>query len=414
MRAELLFSGDELLTGKVLNRNATYLSSELNRIGVKVLRQTSVGDDLKILVKTMQEVGARKPEILVISGGLGSTPDDLTVEAVSKATGRHAVFEAEVFAKITEKLGPEDQQTRDQHRKQAYLPAGAKSFDPVGTAPGFYLQTQNTHVFALPGVPKEMVAMFERDVKPILVSLGCNEPLRVLKIKTVSLREAEIVNELSDLNWNGPVKINTIANPGEVSLILTPDRPGSGLDWEIDRLTEIICKRLGPRIYSLNDDTLAEVVTDLLKKSGKTLGLAESCTGGLIAKSLTDIPGSSVYFKGGVVLYSNEAKVELLGVDAEKLEKFGAVSAEVADEMAVGARNKFLSDIGISVTGIAGPAVPGSNKPVGLVFTAISTSDHTDCAEHHFRGDREAVRQQAAMVGMDMARLYLQGLGTRD
>lgn len=413
MRAELLFTGDELLTGKVLNRNATYLSGELNKLGVKVVRQISVGDDLKTLVAVLQEIGHRKHEILIISGGLGSTPDDLTVEAISKATGRHIVFEAEVFAKIAEKLGPEDQRSRDQHRKQAYLPAGAKSFEPVGTAPGFYLQTQNTHVFALPGVPKEMMKMFERDIVPILQELGCDKPLQVKKIRTVGMREAEIVNELSDLNWNGPVKINTVASQGEVSLILTPERAGSGIDWEMDRLTEIITKRFGRKIYSIDDKSISEVVAALLRERGKTIALGESCTGGLIAKMLTDIPGSSKYFRGGIVAYSNEAKGELLGVDAEKLARHGAVSAEVATEMATSARQKFTSDIGIGVTGIAGPSAESTDKPVGTVFIAIAADDLSKCDEYHFRGDREAVREQAAMVGIDLIRLYLLGRGTK-
>lgn len=409
MVAELLFVGTELLLGQILNTNAQYLSQRLAAAGIDVYRQTVVGDNPRRIEDCVREALARA-DILITGGGLGPTSDDLTKEMVASALGLEMVEDAAALATIRAFFTERGRQMTPNNAKQALLPAGAKAIpNPRGTAPGVLLEHQGKVIAMLPGPPHELEPMFEQYVLPHLVGREAAATTIVSRVlRCCGIGESEVETRILDLiEAQNQVTIAPLASLGEVKLRLTTkahDRHKCLA--QIEPVEAEICRRLGRRIYGFDDQTLAEVTADLLLRSDLTLAIAESCTGGLLASQLTEVPGVSKSFLGGVIAYANELKVRLLEVPACTLARHGAVSEETCAAMAKGALAATGADLGIAITGIAGPDGGTEDKPVGLVYIGLANraTNSVEVQRQVFLGDRHMVRARAARQSLVMLR----------
>ncbi|MCX8032301.1 MAG: competence/damage-inducible protein A [Thermoleophilia bacterium] len=413
--AEIIFTGDELLRGDTVNTNQVYLGERFLELGILVTRAACVLDELSDIVQAIQEALSRKPSVLVLSGGLGPTEDDLTREAVAAATGRSLEFHEELLEQIRERFAARSLPMSESNRKQAFLPQGAHDIPFLGTAPGFWMLHGPTIIVALPGVPWELEHMWENYVQPMLEErLEEHQAICVRRIRTFGLGESVIASRLSGLNWRSKtLSIGTRAALDGVTVILRGRGDQEGRE-ELERVTKQIVSLLEPNVYSLGRETLPEVVGATLQAQGLTVAVAESCTGGLLGRRLTDVPGSSRYFLGGVIAYDNRVKERLLGVPAELLASKGAVSQEVAEAMAQGVRHLLGTDCGLATTGIAGPEGGTPEKPVGLVFVACATSTRVTVEKLRLFGERNQIRERAAYSALDLLRRELAGLRTEN
>ncbi len=406
--AELIFTGDELLRGDIVNTNQAYLGQCLLDLGVFARRSVCVEDDLEAIARAIADSLSRHPEVLVLSGGLGPTEDDLTREATAAALALPLEHHEELLAQIRERFEARGYRMSDSNRKQATIPQGAVPIPLAGTAPGFYVDMGETLLVALPGVPWELKEMWESTVEPLLRSrAGRGSSHLVKRILTFGIGESLIAEKLAELAWQGPtVHIGTRASLDGVTVILRGPDSSAG-QQALQEAAERVCALLGDHVVSVDGPGLPEIVGELLRAHSLTLAVAESCTGGLLGKRVTDVPGSSDYFLGGVTAYSNEVKKTLLAVPGEVLTRYGAVSEEAARAMALGVCRLLGSDCALSTTGIAGPGGGSEDKPIGLVYIGSVVGAKVTVERLRLFGGREQIRERAALSALDLLRRRL-------
>jgi len=409
MRATIVTVGNELLSGRTVDTNFTFLARALGAAGVRVHRHVTAGDERAAILAAVR--GALlDSDLVLISGGLGPTADDVTRDAMAELAGVELVADPAAAARIAARLASLGRKQTAVGNRQALLPADmAQLANPIGLAPGLWHETETAIVCALPGVPRELMAMTSEVLVPRLRARHPDlAPLPVAVLRTIGVPESEIAEriETAGLDLAG-VALAYLPGPGGVELRITGPEPAAGPAAE--RAADAIAARLGAAVYARGEESMEEVVGRLLSMRGLTLALAESCTGGLVGFRVTRVAGSSAYFAGGVIAYANEAKTALLGVSPALLTAHGAVSAEVAAAMAAGARARFGAALGIAVTGIAGPGGGTPEKPVGLIFIAAAgpAAGAAVTERHLLLGDRQQIRERAATHALDLARRSL-------
>ncbi|MBD3175414.1 MAG: competence/damage-inducible protein A [Armatimonadia bacterium] len=411
MAVELISVGTELLLGQITDTNATYMSQRLAQIGQNVHFRTTVGDNQERIVACIHRAMDRA-DIVVLCGGLGPTSDDLTREAMAEACGRgmhrdpgseeaiQAIFSARGIPMVEMNL------------KQADVPDGGEAIpNCCGTAPGVFLEHEGTLLFAVPGVPREMRAMVDDAVVPALQERGLAGTGTIVNrvLRVIGLGESTCARRVEDLllRQQNPT-LAPLAGKGEVSLRITAKAASeSEARKMIAGLEDEIRGRLGDHVFGADDESLERVVVEMLTGRDATLATAESCTGGLIGSRITDVSGSSRCYAGGVVSYSNETKMALLGVDRLILEQHGAVSHEVAEAMAIGVRRHLGTQYGVSATGIAGPGGGTDDKPVGLVYIGIAHENGASVEKHRFTNDRLDIKFRTSQAALDLIRRAL-------
>ncbi len=410
--AEIISVGTELLLGEILNSNAQFLAQELAGLGISHYYQTVVGDNVRRLQKAIA-IACERSSLLIFTGGLGPTPDDLTTATLADFFNTPLIERPEVLQDIAEKLTRRGRSMALSNRKQALLPEGAAILpNPTGTAPGVIWQPQaGLTILTFPGVPSEMKAMWQQTAVPYLRSQGWSQgAIYSRTLRFWGIGESTLAEKASaQIQLKNPT-VAPYAGKGEVRLRISTK---AATESEALRLIAPVEQQLrdigGLDCFGADDDTLAAVVGDRLKTSQQTVSVAESCTGGGLGSLLTAIPGSSAYFWGGIISYDNRVKINLLGVDADVLVQQGAVSAEVACQMAVGVRDRLGTTWGLSVTGIAGPDGGTETKPVGLVYIGLASPDSVESFQYQFgtfRG-RETVRELSAYTALDLLRRKL-------
>jgi nicotinamide-nucleotide amidase len=406
MRAEILAVGTELLMGQIANTNAQYLSERLAEIGVGVYHHTVVGDNFDRVVAAIRTAVERGANVVILTGGLGPTEDDLTRDAVASFVGRGLNLSEEIVEYIRSYFTYRGLEMPENNKKQAMVIEGAKVLhNPRGTAPGMYLEHDGVHFFLLPGPPTEMRPMYEEQVQPILKRLQGEEQTVFASryLRLFGIGESAMEEKIKDIIlYQSNPTVAPYASEGEVKIRLTASAPS---EWEalalIAPIEQSIRGRLGKHIYGVDDESLVVKAGQLLRKRGQTLSCAESCTGGLIGKMITDLPGCSDFFYGSLVCYHNQVKRNVLGVSEEVLKQHGAVSAECAVQMAEGACRAVGTDWAVAVTGIAGPGGGSDEKPVGLVYIAVAGPGKTTVTEHQWKhGDRNQIRLRAAKTAL--------------
>jgi competence/damage-inducible protein CinA-like protein len=416
VRAGIVVTGTEVLTGRVTDRNGPWLSERLAELGVDVAHILVVGDRPADLEAALRFLAAEGMDLVVTSGGLGPTADDLTAEIVAHFSGRELALDEEVEEKIAavlrrfaQRFSFDEEALRDANRKQAMIPEGATALDPVGTAPGLVVPNGECTIVVLPGPPRELQPMWPAALQtPSLRELLARAtPLRGYTLRMFGIPESEIAKSLREIEAEGvalpEVEITTCLRRGEIEIDV---RYRDEAEPIAEAVREGLVERHRRHLFSVSGETIDSQVAGLL--AGHRLGLAESCSGGLLAARITTLPGASAYMAGGVVAYSNEAKVELLGVDTELIERHGAVSPQVAEAMAMGALERFEADIAVSITGIAGPEGGSEEKPVGYVCFNARLADGTALARDPvIPGGREDIRERSALVGMHLLRSLL-------
>ena len=413
VNAEIIAVGSELLTPFRTDTNSLYLTEQLNQLGVEVVLKTVVGDDLRRLVAIAQHALFRS-EVVIFSGGLGPTEDDLTREAVAEALGVPLRRDSDILAQIEQRFAARGSKMATNNAKQADVLEGAAVLPNAnGTAPGQWLsgkfEGRERIVVLLPGPPHELKALFEAECRE---RLRAKLPVafiatRVLKVAMlgeshVDARVAPIYKRLAD------VQTTILAGAGEIQLHFKSR--GASMDAaqaRVDQAADAVEEELDDYVFSRNGESLEQIVGYWLQMRNVTLAVAESCTGGLLGERITSISGSSRYFKGGAIVYSDELKTELAGVPADMIERHGAVSREVAAALAEGIRYRAEASLGVGITGVAGPTGGTPEKPVGLVFHALASAGGTEVIERNFPGDRKRIRWFATTMALDMVRRKL-------
>ena len=415
MRAEILTVGTELLLGQIENTNARFLSQVLADLGIDVFYHATVGDNPQRLDEALRTALARS-DLVLVSGGLGPTMDDITRERLAEVTGCPLVVDPATLSRIENSFRHRGMAMPPGNRKQAMLPRGAVPIpNPVGTAPGVLLEVGRQALILLPGPPAELVPMTRGSVIPYLIGrlerTGGRVVIRSRVLKLVGIGESAAEAQIGDIIASqGNPTVVPLAEQGEVHFRITAKaRDQEAANTLIAPVEAAILDRLGNHVYGQDGDTLEGVIAGLLVKRGSRLAVAESCTGGRVACRLTSMPGSSAHFERGLVVYSNQAKVELVGVAPELLERHGAVSREVAAAMADGVMSRASTDFGLAVTGIAGPGGGSSCKPVGLVFFGLAGGGPTATFERQFTGERSEVRRRAATCALELLWERLRG-----
>jgi len=414
LRAELVSVGTELLLGEITDTNATYISQQLADIGVDVYFRHTVGDNLGRIVQVLQ--GAmRRCDVIIICGGLGPTQDDLTREAVAEVTGRPLQRVPAAEQRVREFFAQRRRVPSESNLKQCMVPKGGRLLDNnCGTAPGLLVEHNDTVLIAVPGPPPEMRTMLDSDVLPYLRDHVAAAEGGVLFTRTLRLSdigESTVADELADIiSQQTDPTIALYASPAEVRIRLATKATDEAAAYQrLSKVEEQIRARLGSHIYGVDDETMPVAVGNALREAGKTLAIAESCTGGLIASRITDIPGASDYFLAGYVVYSNAAKTRLLGVSEEVIAQYGAVSEECAKAMAEGARRDSGADYALATTGIAGPTGGTPEKPVGTIFIAVADDKGTICEHFCWPGEREQFKARVAQMALNVLRKRIVG-----
>jgi len=408
MRAEIIAIGSELLTPYRLDTNSLFLTDGLNQVGIRVVHKAVVGDSLDDMRASFRQALDRA-DLVVACGGLGPTDDDRTREAVADLLSRKLELNEGVLRHIQELFRRFGRVMPEINRRQAMVPEGATVIpNPRGSAPGLWIETSGHIVILLPGVPAELRAMFEQEIRPRLTRLGHDERLFTRDLRITGLPESEVEQRVSPLYALYPDTETTIlASPPGIQLHPRVwSRDPAQANQILDEMVKRMALALGEHLYSTEGEAMEEVVARALTENRATIAVAESCTGGLLAERLTNIPGSSIYFLGGVVCYSNELKSALVDVPAELIESKGAVSPEVALALADGIRKRTGATIGVGVTGIAGPGGGTPEKPVGLVHIGIADERGPRERRFQFPGDRERIRMHASQTALDSVRRY--------
>lgn len=399
--------GTELLWGDRVETNTVALSDALAAVGVEVAAKTVVGDEERMLARALTDAMARA-ELVLVTGGLGLTHDDITTRVIAKVTGRPLERRDDLLADIHAAYRRRGREAPPESARQALVPAGAEPLrNPLGTAPGFRVAERGVHVVALPGVPAEMRAMFEVAVAPWLADLVRGAaPIARRTVHTFGLSELEVDRRLADLFRDAQCETGLLASPRGVEVRLRAVDPTRTPDV-LNRLVEEIGRRLGDAVYAVDGRSMEAVIGELLSAKGWTLAVAESCTGGLVGHRLTEVPGSSRYFVGGWVTYANEAKTAWLGVDRDRLAAHGAVSEPVAAMMAEGARRYASSHVALALTGIAGPDGGTPDKPVGTVVVGLATDRGTETHRWRYTGTRTDTKLAFSQFGLDVVRRFV-------
>lgn len=410
--AELIAVGTELLLGNIANTDAQMISQGLSQLGINVYYHTVVGDNPE-RVRQAVDIARHRADILITTGGLGPTCDDLTKVAIAQAFGKELVFHEPSAQRIRDRFAAMERPVTENNYQQAMLPEGCTVLDnDWGTAPGVAFEAEGTHVIMLPGPPKECEMMFRHRAVPYLKTLS-DGVIASRTVKTFGIGESAAEALLRDLmNALQNPTLAPYAKPTGTELRITAHAQTEAEALALIAPVEAQVKEiLGDKVIGVDVNSLEEVCFALLKEQGLTLGTAESCTGGLIAKLITDLPGSSALFQGGVVSYTNEVKAGVLGVPQELLDQYGAVSPQVAEAMARGAKKALGCDIALSSTGVAGPDPDDRGNPIGLVYLGLAYGDQCYVTEFHAgKVDRERVRRQSAQTALDLLRRHLTGL----
>ena len=412
MNAEIIAVGSELLTPQRIDTNSLYLTEKLNQVGFEVVRKTVVGDDRARLAGQLRQA-RQASELVITTGGIGPTLDDLTREAVSDAVGRGLIFEPSILAAIEERFKRYGRKMANINKQQAYVLEGAEILpNPNGTAPGQYFRDEQGILIILPGPPRELQPMFEEQCLPRLLQLESPHKYYTATLRIALIPESEVDERIGPIYSAEPRVATTIlAAPGDIQVHL---RASAASAEEARSIAETLSLKveaeLGKNVYSRSNDPLVEVVARLFRERQLTLATAESCTGGALAEAVTSVAGSSEYFRGGFVSYSEQAKIETLGVPAETIRKHGVYSAETAEQMALAARRKLDASIGVGITGVAGPDGGTEATPVGTVFMAIADQAGTSVVRRNLVGDRERVRGMATLISLEIIRRRILGI----
>ncbi len=407
MRVEIINTGTELLLGQVTNTHLPFLARSLFGLGLRVERQVTVPDGAAIAGTFREAMTRSRESLIIVTGGLGPTSDDITREAAAEAFGLKLVFHPEILDGIAAKFDARKIPMNDLQRAQAMVPEGGVPLDnPFGTAPGLIIEKDGAVAVLLPGPPGELRPMWENEALPWLKKRfsATLAPVHEVQLRILGLGETRVQILLEEkIKALGPVEVGYCARPGEVDLrLIAPDENLARKAGDLARA------KLDDAIYAEGNETMEQVVVRLARAAGKTVATAESCTGGLVAGKITNVPGSSEIFRYGWVTYANEAKTAELGVPAALLEKHGAVSAEVARAMAEGALRQSGADLAVAVTGIAGPAGGTPEKPVGLVWFGLATKNsETRAIEKNLAPGRDAFRYMAVQIALDLLRRAL-------
>lgn len=405
---ELISVGTEILLGDILNTDAQYLSIELAKLGISVIHQSTVGDNRERLLAQLDEA-AKRSDIIILSGGLGPTPDDLTKEVCCEFFGKEMFLHEPTVEKIRSYFSSKGMEMAKNNLKQAMLPKDCVIFpNDNGTAPGMAIEKDGVHILVLPGPPRELKPMFRNCAVPYLMQFS-DRIIVSHNIRTFGIGESSMAEKVNDLFDAQNPTVAPYAKDGEALLRVTAM---AETKEEAERLCrpviEEIKKRLGGYVYGVDYSCIEEAVIKMLKEHHLKVAAAESCTGGLIAKRITDVPGASEVFECGIVSYANEIKHKVLGVSEDDLNKYGAVSEPVAKQMAQGALKVSGADIAVSVTGIAGPDSDSTNKPVGLIYVGLADKDNVWVREiRTSRKDRSYNRYVSASNALNMIRLYI-------
>ena len=408
MNVEIIAVGSELLSCDRVDTNSLYLTRELNSAGWEVRRKTVIGDNEDDIADAIRTALTRS-ELVILIGGLGPTEDDRTRAAAALALGRKTSRSEEILKELRRRFAARGFRMNENNERQADVIDGAEVLDNhFGTAPGQWIETNGRNVVLLPGPPREMKSVFEASVLLKLRVMARSRRMASKLFHITGITESELDTRIAPLYtaYSG-IEVTVLAGTGHISVRLSRwiDEGESAAD--IEELGEKIQAELGDAVFSTSGETMEEVVGRMLKESGKTLSVAESCTSGMLGMLITRVPGSSDYFRGGVLCYSNDAKMKLCDVSPETLAKNGAVSSETAEALARGVRSALSSDIGISITGIAGPGGGSAEKPVGLVHFGISDGLNTESHHRVMPGDRESIRERSAYFALSLLRVFL-------
>jgi len=412
MTAEIISVGDELLIGQVINTNQAYIAEKLNGVGVFVDRMTTVGDNEADILKAFQEA-LKNHDVVTVTGGLGPTHDDVTRSAVCKFFAADLEMDQEALENVKRLFGRRNVPVTKVNEDQALVPKGCTVIqNRFGTAPGFLFQRDGKSFIVMPGVPFEMKGMMEQFVVPYFAKKVKGSVIKHRTLKATGIGESMLAGQIGDVSAlfepDSGTTLAFLPSPMGVRLRITVRGKAAGeAEAQIRLVEERIRAKAGKYIYGTEDEELEHVIGKLLTERKLTLAIAESCTGGLIADRITDVPGSSNYFERSMILYTNESKMAETGVPAAFLEKFGAVSPEVAEAMASGVRSKSNADIGISTTGIAGPSGGSDEKPVGLVWIGYADRRETIALRFSFGDERRRVKERAAQAALELLRRKL-------
>jgi nicotinamide-nucleotide amidase len=413
-QAFLLSVGDELVSGRRSDANGRYLGHVLESLGCEVAARVLLPDDEEQIAGAVASAMAGGPDVVLLSGGLGPTDDDRTRSGVARGLGIELELDEALLERIEHRYRDRGRGVPEGARRQAFRPAESQLVgNLLGAAPGFVLERGRTLIAALPGVPRETRAAFERGVLPLLRNrLSGSWCVRERALHVVGLSESDVSRLVFEVLSETPeLRVSMLATAGEVEVRINRlAADAEDCDAELERHVEALRTKLGHHVYGEGDVTLVDVVREALARAGYRLAAAESCTGGMVGKTITDVPGASTWFPGSIVAYDDAIKESLLGVPRNLLESYGAVSPEVAAALAKGARLRLGAEVGLATTGIAGPSGGSTDKPVGLVYLAVATPSDTVVVRQVLNGDREAIRRWSAKLVLDLARRVLTGL----
>lgn len=408
-KIEIIAVGSELLSPFFQDTNSLYLIERLNDLGLEANFKTIVGDDFDDLCLAIH-TSLGRARIVLIVGGLGPTKDDRTREALACVLERKLVFRQDMFEHIHKRFQRRGISMPSVNKKQAYVIEGSELLDnQKGTAPGIWMETPANFIGALPGPPKEMKPMFETQLWPKLLNFQRIYSVRKI-LKITGLTESKVESLIhNEYPKDKDSRLSTLARPGQIELHLhsQSQKDTAHARKKIEALSLALLNKLGENVFSVSGEDLEEIVGNMLRQRNKTVSAAESCTGGYLGHRLTNVPGSSDYFLLSIIAYHNDQKIRFLRISQDLLEKYGAVSSEVAHAMANGIRESCASDYGLAITGIAGPGGSTPDKPIGLVYTALAGKNFTEVKRNLFLGDREIIKFQSSQKALDMLRRYL-------
>ncbi len=409
MKIEIIAIGDELTSGRILNTTSSFAARNLFEAGYEIYAMNTIGDTPSIIGEALKQALSRADAVLV-TGGLGTTDDDLTNEAVSKALNRPTMPNFEILSNIRSSLDEITSAPVSHLEKLAWLPSGAEALSPQSRMAGYQLIHDDKPIFFLPGIPSQMKHLLVEQVLPKLSTWHKDHRLTTYQriFRIFNLPETEVNRRITTLDLSPDVHIGYYPVFPEVHLsLIVRDKKTNNARRLFNSSCQAINTVLGDSIYGHDRESMEMIVGKLLQDSHLQLAVAESCTGGLICGKLTGTPGSSAYLLGGIVAYANRLKTEYLGISPQLLDNHGAVSRETAEAMAVGVRARSGADIALAVTGIAGPSGGTEEKPIGTVYIAIATAGENWVTKFHFDGDREQIREITAQSGLDLVRKYL-------
>ena len=404
LTASILAIGDELLQGHTVDTNSPWIAQILFPYGVKIIERRAIPDDKSAIKSATKDLLANRPGFLFVTGGLGPTHDDITRAAFKELFGVEEIFDADYFEQLRQRFAKRGFDIPASNRSQAMILSNS---DPIpnghGTALGMHIVEEDTQIFLMPGVPREMKGMIADWIIPHYITEG-SAPLQ-MSLNTTGVPESKLADELQDVlsKYSDQVQFAFLPHHTGVNIRLTGRQVGN--DSQVEKVVTLLRERIGKSLYGDNDDTMSSVVARILQKKKLTVAVAESCTGGMIAKQLTDIPGSSDYFLGGVVAYSNDLKTKMLQVDDQIIAQHGAVSPEVARLMAESIRSSTGAHFGIGTTGISGPGGGSPEKPVGLVYVSLATPEKTVIHKYHFLPERQRHREMTTQAALNLVRL---------